>query len=634
MFRRRKAKFTLNKEKRNNLNDENKKKIETNSNDAEMTTSSKNDANIDKLDADKSDVFEVDHLRNNLNEKDDDKAKEVPVIKTTFSRRRKTALAPKINLSKKNSSSNKNEKEKNALNEISKISDEAKNKTVIDKVPESKFSRRCKAVIAPKTTSTDVSNNSLKSKDQEESSISAKTEKNLKKDEPTARKFSRRHKAIIAPKLTSKDVDKDQEENISQNESMAVSTIIPCDTNTEENQNHTSIQSIIASFNQTIENNVVDTNENVIKDSVEDLGIKDNKSSSTSDDILTTKLDCTAMNDVESTKNSFDGSEISHLDVNTSNNSLVSTETANMEPCEDVEASNQLRRKPTAKTRKRSLKNDSNEHSERKHKIKVKKKLQEIEEKIGAEGKWPQLDYDVFSMSDFIYLNPTKSAGKEMGIRVRQREQQRKLEEAKKHLAAVQESNKKENLKVKSKSRRNTSVPQLRVDEHGKIILDSDSIEVQTHEIDESQEIIDASSIVINSNSYRRKPVSKRTTWTEHQTRDFYEAVKIVGLDFNLMKSMFKNRSEDELRRKYRLESKRNPEKIDSTLKKQHFVDVPVDKFTHSSSNDKNSSFVEDFKDVALDEDKKDKIETCQPAIGEDHKNILPVITNISSPSK
>uniref|UniRef100_A0A1I8GWI4 Myb_DNA-bind_7 domain-containing protein n=2 Tax=Macrostomum lignano TaxID=282301 RepID=A0A1I8GWI4_9PLAT len=81
-----------------------------------------------------------------------------------------------------------------------------------------------------------------------------------------------------------------------------------------------------------------------------------------------------------------------------------------------------------------------------------------------------------------------------------------------------------------------------------------------------------------------RGAATRGRQWSCKETLRFYKAVSTIGTDFSYMASLFKGRSREELKRKYKREEKANPHLIDQMLKKRKHYDLSM--FELSSDSD------------------------------------------------
>lgn len=114
----------------------------------------------------------------------------------------------------------------------------------------------------------------------------------------------------------------------------------------------------------------------------------------------------------------------------------------------------------------------------------------------------------------------------------------------------------------------------MRLDENGKIVIDKMSL-YQTFQNEStpliSEEIIedyDEGFDAINSLSFRRRRSGKRSkNWSVEESDRFYEALTIVGNDFQAISTAFSQRSLAEIKRKFMRENKQNSQRIDQLLR-------------------------------------------------------------------
>ncbi|KRZ74566.1 Transcription factor TFIIIB component B'' -like protein, partial [Trichinella papuae] len=116
-----------------------------------------------------------------------------------------------------------------------------------------------------------------------------------------------------------------------------------------------------------------------------------------------------------------------------------------------------------------------------------------------------------------------------------------------------------------------TTAPRIKIDEHGNTVIDEDSLVVklpppiQT----EVKNFFCRDDRPLNSRSFSTKSFSN--VWKEHETENFYYALSIVGTDFALMQEFFSNRSRNDLKRKFLLEQRKNPSRIEKILSLPQF---------------------------------------------------------------
>ncbi|XP_003378439.1 hypothetical protein Tsp_06385 [Trichinella spiralis] len=101
-----------------------------------------------------------------------------------------------------------------------------------------------------------------------------------------------------------------------------------------------------------------------------------------------------------------------------------------------------------------------------------------------------------------------------------------------------------------------TTAPRIKIDEHGNTVIDEASLVVKLPPIQ-----ADAKNFFCRDD----RPLNSR------KTENFYYALSIVGTDFALMQEFFSNRSRNDLKRKFLLEQRKNPSRIEKTLSLPQF---------------------------------------------------------------
>jgi len=123
-------------------------------------------------------------------------------------------------------------------------------------------------------------------------------------------------------------------------------------------------------------------------------------------------------------------------------------------------------------------------------------------------------------------------------------------------------------------------VPQVKVGTNGEIILDESSLQIQTNDQKKAKDLLQKSPVVFESNrtstNYGTWSKKRRhSDWSERETIKFYKALSVFGSDFSMMESIFKNRSRQELKLKFKKEEKMNNKIVDKCLKeKGMFTDL------------------------------------------------------------
>ncbi len=125
--------------------------------------------------------------------------------------------------------------------------------------------------------------------------------------------------------------------------------------------------------------------------------------------------------------------------------------------------------------------------------------------------------------------------------------------------------------------------PQVTVDEHGTIVIAQDSLlpnpenRQSTTEID--QELLGGGSVIDEGetpshlgaiqaryDSYTAVPRTVPVRWSVRETKDFYNALRQCGTDFSLMQMFCLGRTRDQLKRKFKVESRKNARLVDMAL--------------------------------------------------------------------
>ena len=114
-------------------------------------------------------------------------------------------------------------------------------------------------------------------------------------------------------------------------------------------------------------------------------------------------------------------------------------------------------------------------------------------------------------------------------------------------------------------------VPQVKIGVNGELIVDEASLQVETTQAKEAKIMLKNSTVVFESNktsnNYGRWSKKRRhNDWSQKETVKFFRALSVVGSDFSLMESIFKNRSRQELKLKFKKEEKINTKMVDKCL--------------------------------------------------------------------
>ena len=117
-------------------------------------------------------------------------------------------------------------------------------------------------------------------------------------------------------------------------------------------------------------------------------------------------------------------------------------------------------------------------------------------------------------------------------------------------------------------------VPQVKVGLNGEIILDESSLQVETTDQKKAKILLNDASVVVENNqstsnygSWSKK--RRHFDWSDKETIKFYKVLSVVGSDFSMMESIFKNRSRQELKLKFKKEERNNGKIIDKCLRER-----------------------------------------------------------------
>ena len=230
--------------------------------------------------------------------------------------------------------------------------------------------------------------------------------------------------------------------------------------------------------------------------------------------------------------------------------------------------------------------------------LKKLKNFETVNQNVTSED-WNNTARDALLMSDLIYCNPPKNAAKEIGFHATLRKMKidKKQQKQSKQSSSLGDSQPNTcSLSATNDPDQTTSpdaatiAPQIRINEDGTIVIDEESLIINSSKPDtvvhDTPAVYENNITGVGHSNFRRFPPSKRPRWTEKQTAKFYEALKIVGADFNLMSAMFRNRNDVQLRKKFHLERRKHHWKIDEALKQQHLSKWTDDMFKPDSSSD------------------------------------------------
>ena len=132
-------------------------------------------------------------------------------------------------------------------------------------------------------------------------------------------------------------------------------------------------------------------------------------------------------------------------------------------------------------------------------------------------------------------------------------------------------------------------VPQVKVGPNGEIIIDEESTIIETTAAKKAKEDLLKSPLIFeNANNQtshygtwgKRK---KSSDWSRRETIRFFKALSVFGTDFSMMEAIFKKRSRQELKLKFKKEERQNRALVDKCLREGMQFDISV---FHSDSED------------------------------------------------
>jgi transcription factor TFIIIB component B'' len=114
-------------------------------------------------------------------------------------------------------------------------------------------------------------------------------------------------------------------------------------------------------------------------------------------------------------------------------------------------------------------------------------------------------------------------------------------------------------------------VPQVKVGPDGQLIIDEQSLVIESSNTRRNtKEILSSDVIIEDENCHSRGFYKKRQRgkdWPKWETFKFYRVLNVVGTDFLLMQTLFPNRTRQEIKQKYKKEERVNPHLIEKALK-------------------------------------------------------------------
>ncbi len=110
---------------------------------------------------------------------------------------------------------------------------------------------------------------------------------------------------------------------------------------------------------------------------------------------------------------------------------------------------------------------------------------------------------------------------------------------------------------------------------NGEIILDEESTTVESTATKRAKADLSNSPAVVESATSKSTNYGtwskrrRKTEWTTKETLRFYRALAVIGSDFSMMASLFKKRSREQLKLKFKKEEKANPDLVNKCLRSQ-----------------------------------------------------------------
>lgn len=126
-------------------------------------------------------------------------------------------------------------------------------------------------------------------------------------------------------------------------------------------------------------------------------------------------------------------------------------------------------------------------------------------------------------------------------------------------------------------------VPQLKIGPDGKLIIDPKSLIIEETGLKKSKKRLEQSEALLESkytikkidNLYtKRKMRPLMNEWGPEDTIMFYRALNTIGTDFSMMATLFENRTRADIKRKFKLEERKNPSLLSKALRNFNNFDI------------------------------------------------------------
>ena len=180
-------------------------------------------------------------------------------------------------------------------------------------------------------------------------------------------------------------------------------------------------------------------------------------------------------------------------------------------------------------------------------------------------------DRSKMTMFDLIYHNPEN--GQRMSI---EEEEQEKVDSPEVSVAPAAETATEVEVPEQEQAGEAMPCPQVKVGINGEIILDDLSLVVETTDAKKAKDFLSSAPVAVvennrntatNYGTWSKK--RRHVDWSERETLRFYKALSMVGSDFSMMESMFKKRTRQELKLKFKKEERVNNKMVDKCLKER-----------------------------------------------------------------